>query len=55
MGLPAAIAVAILYPRRRVLAVCGDGDFMMNSREMETAARLLNLVVLVASFLLRLT
>jgi acetolactate synthase-1/2/3 large subunit len=47
-GLPAAIAVAILYPRRRVLAVCGDGGFMMNSQEMETAVRLgLNLVVLV--------
>ena len=47
-GLPAAIAVAILYPRRRVLAVCGDGGFMMNSQEMETAVRLgLNVVVLV--------
>ena len=31
-----------------VLAVCGDGGFMMNSQEMETAVRLkLNLVVLV--------
>ena len=30
-GLPAAIAVAILHPRRRVLAVCGDGGFVMNS------------------------
>ena len=39
-GLPAAIAVAILHPRRRVLAVCGDGGFMMNSQEMETAVRL---------------
>ena len=47
-GLPAAIAVAILHPHRRVLAVCGDGGFMMNSQEMETAVRLgLNLVVLV--------
>jgi acetolactate synthase-1/2/3 large subunit len=47
-GLPAAIAVAILHPRRCVLAVCGDGGFMMNSQEMETAVRLgLNLVVLV--------
>ena len=47
-GLPAAIAVAILHPRRRVLAVCGDGGFMMNSQEMETAVRLrLNVVVLV--------
>jgi acetolactate synthase I/II/III large subunit len=47
-GLPAAIAVAILHPHRCVLAVCGDGGFMMNSQEMETAVRLgLNLVVLV--------
>jgi acetolactate synthase I/II/III large subunit len=47
-GLPAAIAVAMLNPRRPVLAVCGDGGFMMNSQEMETAMRLhLNLVVLV--------
>ena len=29
-GLPAAIAVVILHPRRRVLAVCGDGGFMMS-------------------------
>jgi acetolactate synthase I/II/III large subunit len=37
-----------LYPRRRVLAVCGDGGFMMNSHELETAVRLnLNLVVLI--------
>ena len=47
-GLPAAIMAAILYSGRRVLAVCGDGGFMMNSQEMETAVRLgLNLVVLV--------
>ena len=40
--------VAILYPQRRVLAVCGDGGFMMNSQEVETAVRLkLNLVVLI--------
>jgi acetolactate synthase-1/2/3 large subunit len=46
-GLPAAIGVALLDPRRRVLAVCGDGGFMMNSQEMETAVRLkLNVVVL---------
>ena len=47
-GLPAAIGVALLGPRRRVLAVCGDGGFMMNSQEMETAVRLrLNIVVLI--------
>jgi acetolactate synthase I/II/III large subunit len=39
---------AMLFPQRRVLAVCGDGGFMMNSQEMETAVRLgLNLVVLI--------
>jgi acetolactate synthase-1/2/3 large subunit len=47
-GLPSAMMAAMLHPTRRVLAVCGDGGFMMNSQEMETAARLgLNLVVLV--------
>ncbi|WP_300668149.1 acetolactate synthase large subunit [Desulfoluna sp.] len=47
-GLPSAMAAAMLNPTRRVMAVCGDGGFMMNSQEMETAVRLgLNLVVLV--------
>ena len=47
-GLPAGIMAALLHPRRRVLAVCGDGGFMMNAQELETAARLrLDLVVLV--------
>ncbi len=31
--------VAVLYPARRVMAVCGDG-FVMNSHELETAVRL---------------
>jgi acetolactate synthase I/II/III large subunit len=47
-GLPSAMMAAILYPDRRVLPVCGDGGFMMNSQELETAVRLgLNLVVLI--------
>ena len=47
-GLPSAMMAAMLYPSRRVLAVCGDGGFMMNSQELETATRLgLNLVVLI--------
>jgi len=46
--LPSAIAAALIHPKRRVLAVCGDGGFMMNSQELETAVRLkLNIVVLV--------
>jgi acetolactate synthase I/II/III large subunit len=47
-GLPSAMMASMLYPERRVLAVCGDGGFMMNSQELETALRLgLNLVVLI--------
>ncbi|NRA65066.1 MAG: acetolactate synthase large subunit [Pseudobacteriovorax sp.] len=47
-GLPGAMAASMVYPDRRVMAVCGDGGFMMNSQEMETAVRLgLNLVVLI--------
>jgi len=47
-GLPSAMMAAMLHPDRRVMAVCGDGGFMMNSQEMETAVRLgLNLVVLI--------
>ncbi|MFC3127415.1 acetolactate synthase large subunit [Pseudoroseomonas globiformis] len=47
-GLPSAMMAAMLHPGRRVMAVCGDGGFMMNSQEMETAVRLkLNLVVLI--------
>lgn len=47
-GLPSAIMAALLYPGRRVMAICGDGGFMMNSQELETAVRLkLDLVVLV--------
>jgi acetolactate synthase-1/2/3 large subunit len=47
-GLPSAMMAKLLCPDRRVLAVCGDGGFMMNSQEMETAVRLkLDLVVLI--------
>jgi acetolactate synthase-1/2/3 large subunit len=47
-GLPSAMMAALLYPQRRVMAVCGDGGFMMNSHELEPAVRLgLNLVVLI--------
>jgi acetolactate synthase-1/2/3 large subunit len=47
-GLPSAMMAAMLNPGRRVLAVCGDGGFMMNSQELETAVRLkLDLVVLI--------
>src|SRR5271168_1336496 len=47
-GLPSAIMAAMLHPDRRVLAVSGDGGFMMNAQELETAHRLqLSLVVLI--------
>ncbi len=47
-GLPSAMEAARLYPDRKVMAICGDGGFMMNSQELETAMRLkLNLIVLI--------
>ncbi|MDH3355056.1 MAG: acetolactate synthase large subunit [Chromatiales bacterium] len=47
-GLPSAMAAKIVKPERKVMAICGDGGFMMNSQEMETAVRLeLDLVVVV--------
>ncbi len=47
-GLPSAMAARLVYPRRKVMAICGDGGFMMNSQELETAVRLnMQLVVLV--------
>jgi acetolactate synthase-1/2/3 large subunit len=47
-GLPSAMMSAMLYPERKVMAICGDGGFMMNSQEMETSVRLgLNLTVLI--------
>jgi acetolactate synthase-1/2/3 large subunit len=47
-GLPSAIAAKLLNPKRRVMALCGDGGFMMNSQELETAVRLkLDLVVVI--------
>ena len=47
-GLPSAMMSAMLHPERRVLSICGDGGFMMNSQELETAVRLnLNLVVMI--------
>ncbi len=49
-GLPSAMAAALLNGKRRVMAICGDGGFMMNSQELETATRLgLNLVVLIVN------
>ncbi|HEX4180886.1 MAG TPA: acetolactate synthase large subunit [Caulobacteraceae bacterium] len=47
-GLPSAMASSMVYPDRKVMAICGDGGFMMNSQELETAVRLkLNIVILV--------
>ncbi|MGB5868029.1 MAG: acetolactate synthase large subunit [Arcobacteraceae bacterium] len=39
-GLPSGMAAKMVHPDRKVVAVCGDGGFMMNSQEMETAVRL---------------
>ena len=39
-GVPAAISAKLLNPGKKVVAVCGDGGFMMASMELETACRL---------------
>ena len=47
-GLPSAMAARMLYPDRKVVSVNGDGGFMMNSQELETAVRLnLDLVIII--------
>jgi len=47
-GLASAMCAKLIYPNRKVISVSGDGGFMMNSQELETAVRLgLNLVVII--------
>src|SRR3546814_684361 len=47
-GLPSAMMSAMVYPGRKVMAICGDGGFMMNSQVMETAVCLgLTITVLI--------
>ena len=47
-GLPSAMAAKLVHPEVNVMAICGDGGFMMNSQELETCVRLkLDLVVLI--------
>ncbi|HEX9045081.1 MAG TPA: thiamine pyrophosphate-dependent enzyme, partial [Candidatus Limnocylindrales bacterium] len=40
ISLPGAIAAKLVHPDRRVVALCGDGGFLMNSQELETATRI---------------
>ncbi len=47
-GLPSAMAARLVFPDRKVMAICGDGGFMMNSQELETSVRLgMHLVILI--------
>ena len=47
-GVPAAVAAALRYPDRMVVAVAGDGDFLMNGQELSTAVQYgANLLVIV--------
>ncbi|MDA3788603.1 MAG: acetolactate synthase large subunit [Desulfobacula sp.] len=47
-GFPSAIGARLVHPDRKIVAICGDGGFMMNSQELETAVRLkLNLVIII--------
>ena len=47
-ALPGAVAAALLYPDKQILAICGDAGFLMNVQEMETAKRVnANMTVMV--------
>ena len=49
-GLPAAIAAKLRYPQRCVIAVTGDGDFMMTGQELATAMQYrANIIVIVVN------
>ncbi len=39
IAIPGAIAAKLVYPDRKVIAATGDGGFMMNCQELETALR----------------
>ena len=39
-ALPGAIAAQLVKPTQKVVAMCGDGGFLMNVQELETAVRL---------------
>ena len=39
-GLPSAMTAKLVFPDQSVTAICGDGGFMMNSQELETAVRM---------------
>ncbi|MBC2777232.1 thiamine pyrophosphate-binding protein [Parasphingopyxis marina] len=38
-GVPAAVAAALRHPDRQIVAVAGDGDFLMNGQELATAVQ----------------
>jgi len=46
-ALPGAIAAQLAFPERKVVAMCGDGGFLMNVQEIETAVRLKLPVIIV--------
>jgi acetolactate synthase-1/2/3 large subunit len=48
ISVPGAIAAKLVHPERKVVALCGDGGFLMNSQELETAKRIgANITVIV--------
>jgi acetolactate synthase-1/2/3 large subunit len=49
-ALPGAISAQLVKPKQKVVAMCGDGSFLMNLQEVETAVRL-NLPIIIVVLL----
>jgi acetolactate synthase-1/2/3 large subunit len=46
-ALPAAISAQLVAPKQKVVAMCGDGGFLMNVQDLETAVRLQTPIIIV--------
>ena len=46
-ALPGAISAKLVYPKRNVVALCGDAGFLMNVQELETAVRLKTPIIII--------
>jgi acetolactate synthase-1/2/3 large subunit len=49
-GVPSSLSASLRYPKKQVIAFCGDGGFLMNGNELATAVeRGLNLIIVISN------